>query len=65
MIGEVIFQWGPWAALRGAEIFGRPHALSSRILLVTRERGEDFAIVDVRDAPDRPGREFVFIARAV
>jgi SAM-dependent methyltransferase len=26
---------------------------------------EGFAIEDVRDAPDRPGREFVFIARSV
>jgi len=24
-----------------------------------------FAVEDVRDAPDRPGREFVFIARSV
>ena len=24
-----------------------------------------FAVTDIRDAPDRPGREFVFIARSV
>jgi hypothetical protein len=27
-------------------------------------RSAGFTVVDVRDAPDRPGREFVFLARA-
>lgn len=47
--------------------------LTSDSTLCFRDRAEiertlvaaGFATVDVRDAPDRPGREFVFIARAV
>jgi hypothetical protein len=51
-------------------IFPDGEVLTSDSTLRFREREEveaalaehGYAIVDVRDAPDRPGREFVFIA---
>ena len=47
--------------------------LTSDSVLRFRERAEiersladhGFALIDVRDAPDRPGREFVFVARRI
>lgn len=36
----------------------------SRLEIEQSLRSSHFEVVDVRDAPDRPGREFVFIARA-
>ena len=35
----------------------------SRAQIESSLREAGFAVIDVRDAPDRPGREFVFIAR--
>jgi hypothetical protein len=57
---------------RGTWVFGADSAvLTSDSTLRFRERHEveaaltahGFAVHEVRDAPDRPGRELVFIAR--
>jgi SAM-dependent methyltransferase len=62
----------PLVTFRGTWIFHHDGAeLTSDSTLRFRERGEveadlhrhGFVVTDVRDAPDRPGREFVFIAR--
>jgi SAM-dependent methyltransferase len=63
----------PLVSFRGTWVFHSDGAvLTSRSTLRFRERDEveadlvrhGFTVVDVRDAPDRPGLEFVFLARA-
>jgi SAM-dependent methyltransferase len=62
----------PLVTFRGiVEIVGSGERLVSTSTLRFRERGEavadltaaGFVVADVREAPDRPGREFVFICR--
>jgi hypothetical protein len=59
-------------SFRSNFVFGADGAvLTSESTLRFRERGEveadllaeGFVVDEVRDAPDRPGREFVFVAR--
>lgn len=63
---------GPLVGFRWTYVFASDGAIhTSDSLLRFRERDEveaalvahGYAIADVRDAPDRPGREFVFLAR--
>ncbi|MGA4843942.1 class I SAM-dependent methyltransferase [Streptomyces sp. G45] len=62
----------PLVTFRSTYVFAADgHVLTSDSTLRFRERAEveadlaarGFAVEDVRDAPDRPGREFVFVAR--
>ncbi|MFE9681871.1 class I SAM-dependent methyltransferase [Streptomyces sp. NPDC006285] len=62
----------PLVTFRGTYVFASDrHVLTSHSTLRFRERQEveadllaqGYAIDDVREAPDRPGREFVFLAR--
>jgi SAM-dependent methyltransferase len=64
----------PLVTFRGTWVFHRDGArLTSDSTLRFRERAEveadlrfhGFEVVAVREAPDRPGREFVFVARAL
>lgn len=61
----------PFVKFRGTYVFGSDGAtLTSESTLRFRSRAEvegtlreaGFAVTDVRDAPDRPGKEFVFVA---
>ena len=61
----------PLVTFRGTFVFGRDGAvLTSESTLRFRDRAEvtaslanaGYAVADVRDAPDRPGRELVFVA---
>lgn len=63
---------GPLVSFRWTYVFATDgEVLTSDSTLRFRERQEvaadltaaGFAVSEVRDAPDRPGREFVFIAR--
>jgi SAM-dependent methyltransferase len=62
---------GPLVSFRWTYVFPDGNALTSDSTLRFRERSEveaallahGFTVEDVRDAPDRPGREFVFVAR--
>ncbi|MFE2281621.1 class I SAM-dependent methyltransferase [Streptomyces sp. NPDC059454] len=63
---------GPLVTFRTTYVFAADGAvLTSDSTLRFRERGEveadlaghGFVVEEVRDAPDRPGREFVFVAR--
>jgi SAM-dependent methyltransferase len=65
---------GEYVRFSGFTVFGRdgvrveqPSTLRfrSRDALTSSLEQAGFAVEEVRDAPDRPGREFVFIARAV
>ncbi|MFE6978072.1 class I SAM-dependent methyltransferase [Streptomyces sp. NPDC057682] len=65
---------GPLVTFRWTYVFGADGAvLTSDSTLRFREREEvaaeleelGYEVEDVRDAPDRPGREFVFVARRV
>lgn len=69
---EVIEASGPLVTFRWTYVFAADgQVLTSDSTLRFRERHEieadltahGFAVDDVRDAPDRPGREFVFLAR--
>jgi hypothetical protein len=62
----------PLVSFRGTHVFAADgDVLISESTLRFRERAEverdldehGFVVEDVRDAPDRPGREFVFVAR--
>ncbi|MEV8396025.1 MULTISPECIES: hypothetical protein [unclassified Streptomyces] len=62
----------PLVSFRGTHVFASDgDVLTSESTLRFRERAEierdlhehGFVVEDVRDAPDRPGREFVFVAR--
>ncbi|MEV5311348.1 class I SAM-dependent methyltransferase [Streptomyces sp. NPDC052610] len=70
---EVTAVDGPLVTLRWTFVFDSDgQALTSDSTLRFRERDEvaadlaahGYVVEDVRDAPDRPGREFVFVARA-
>jgi hypothetical protein len=59
----------PFVSFRGTYVFGSDGAvLTSDSTLRFRERAEveesltGFTTDEVRDAPDRPGKEFVFVA---
>jgi SAM-dependent methyltransferase len=62
---------GPLVTFRGTWVFADGTVLTSDSTLRFRERDEveadlaahGYTVEEVRDAPDRPGREFVFIAR--
>ncbi|MFI5662294.1 class I SAM-dependent methyltransferase [Streptomyces sp. NPDC051684] len=63
---------GPLVAFDQTYVFASDgQVLTSRSMLRFRERDEverdlvahGFVVTDVREAPDRPGREFVFVAR--
>ena len=69
---EIIDVAGPLVTFRGTTIFRSDGAvLTSDSTLRFREQGEidadllaaGFVIQEVRDAPDRPGREYVYLAR--
>lgn len=69
---EVTDVSGPLVTFRSTTVFGSDGAvLTSDSTLRFRERDEveatltslGYAVDEVRDAPDRPGREFVFFAR--
>lgn len=68
---EVFSVESPLVSFRWTFIFDDGQTLTSDSTLRFREREEveadlisaGFAVDDVRDAPDRPGKEFVFIAR--
>jgi SAM-dependent methyltransferase len=76
--GETLESWTdltsvelPFVSFRGTFVFGSDGAvLTSDSTLRFREREEveeslrtaGFAVDDVREAPDRPGREFVFVS---
>jgi hypothetical protein len=71
---EVIGVSGPLVTFRTTfEFAADGQVLTSRSTLRFREREEiegdlarnGFTVKDVRDAPDRPGREFVFVAERV
>ncbi|MFF8287479.1 class I SAM-dependent methyltransferase [Streptomyces albus] len=61
---------GPLVSFRRTYAFADGHVLTSESTLRFRDRPEverdlavhGFVVEDVRDAPDRPGREFVFVA---
>jgi SAM-dependent methyltransferase len=63
---------GPLVTFRWTTVFPDGERLTSTSTLRFRDRAEveadlaahGFTVTDVRDAPDRPGREFVFLARA-
>ncbi|GAA0623037.1 class I SAM-dependent methyltransferase [Kribbella sandramycini] len=73
--GETVANWGeltqvdlPYVSFRGTYVFSSDDAvLTSDSTLWFRERDEvtldGFTVDEVRDAPDRPGMEFVFVAR--
>lgn len=77
--GETVESWGdllevelPFVRFRGTYVFSSDGAvLNSESTLRFRERGEveeslvtaGFTVDEVRDAPDRPGKEWVFVAR--
>lgn len=70
--GEVTDVSGPFVSFRSTWVFASDGAvLTSDSTLRFRECEEveqalvahGYALEDVRDAPDRPGREFVFVAR--
>lgn len=60
----------PYVSFRGTFVFSDGAVLTSDSTLWFRERDEveasltaaGFAVDEVRDAPDRPGKEFVFVA---
>lgn len=69
---EVTVVDGPSVTFRTTYVFASDgQALTSDSTLRFREReeveadlrGHGYVLEDVRDAPDRPGREFVFVAR--
>jgi hypothetical protein len=69
---DVIEVNGPLVSFRWTYVFAADgRTLTSDSTLRFRERhevetdlaAEGYAVDDVRDAPDRPGREFVFLAR--
>jgi SAM-dependent methyltransferase len=68
---EVTAVRGGLVSFRSCFVFGDGAELTSDSTLRFRSREEledslaaaGFAVEDVRDAPDRPGREFVFVAR--
>ncbi|MDR3080363.1 MAG: class I SAM-dependent methyltransferase [Streptomyces sp.] len=69
---EVIEVCGPLVTFRGTYVFASDgQVLTSDSTLRFRQRDEveteltmqGYVVEDVRDAPDRPGREFVFVAR--
>ncbi|MEV0324562.1 class I SAM-dependent methyltransferase [Streptomyces sp. NPDC050658] len=69
---ELVDMDGPLVTFRGTFVFaGDGEVITSDSTLRFREREEvaadlsaqGFAVDDVRDAPDRPGKEFVFVAR--
>ncbi|MEV0385433.1 class I SAM-dependent methyltransferase [Nonomuraea sp. NPDC050643] len=69
---EVVDITGPLVTFRGTWVFGSDgERLTSYSTLRFRERDEveaelaahGYVVDDVRDAPDRPGRELVFVAR--
>ena len=63
----------PLVTIRGTWVFPGNDVLTSESTLRFRERGEvetalaahGYVVEDVRDAPDRPGRELVFVARSL
>jgi SAM-dependent methyltransferase len=68
---DVLDVTGSLVRFRSTVVFASDgEVLTSESTLRFRERGEveadlaahDFVVEDVRDAPDRPGREFVFVA---
>jgi SAM-dependent methyltransferase len=73
--GETVANWGeltrvdlPYVSFRGTYIFSSDDAVfTSESTLWFRERDQvsldGFVVEEVRDAPDRPGIEFVFVAR--
>ncbi len=75
--GETVANWGeltrvelPYVSFRGTYVFSSDGAvLTSDSTLWFRERDEvsldGFEVEEVREAPDRPGKEFVFVSRAV
>ncbi|TCC10192.1 class I SAM-dependent methyltransferase [Kribbella soli] len=79
--GETVEAWGdllsvelPFVTFRGTYVFSSDGAvLTSQSTLRFRERDEveeslvaaGFVVDDVREAPDRPGKEWVFVARAI
>jgi SAM-dependent methyltransferase len=69
---DVVDVRGPLVKYRTTVVFASDgEVVSAESTLRFREREEveaslaehGYAVVDVRDAPDRPGREFVFVAR--
>ncbi len=42
-----------------------PEAVRSRAALTESIRDKGFEVLEVRDTPDRPGREFVFISARI
>ncbi|MFF1821027.1 class I SAM-dependent methyltransferase [Kribbella sp. NPDC058245] len=74
--GETVANWGeltqvdlPYVSFRGTYVFSSDGVeLTSESTLWFRERDEvsldGFVVDEVRDAPDRPGREFVFVTRS-
>lgn len=69
--GDLIEVDGPWGTFRWSYVFaaeGRTTTSESTLRFRHREEveadlaGAGFTVKDVRDAPDRPGREFVFVA---
>ncbi|RZT19931.1 methyltransferase family protein [Kribbella sp. VKM Ac-2569] len=79
--GETVEAWGdllsvelPFVSFQGTYVFSSDGAvLTSQSTLRFRERDEveeslvaaGFVVDDVREAPDRPGKEWVFVARAI
>lgn len=70
--GDLLDVSGPLVTFRWTYVFAADgQTLTSDSTLRIRERQEDeaalaaqaYVLEDVRDAPDRPGREFVFVAR--
>ena len=68
--GELTSVELPFVSFRGTYVFAADGAvLTSDSTLRFRERGEvedslvGFEVDEVREAPDRPGKEFVFVAR--
>jgi SAM-dependent methyltransferase len=69
--GELTAVRLPLVTFRGTTVFPDGEVLTSDSTLRFRTRAEveadltahGFTVDDVRDAPDRPGREFVFVAR--
>jgi SAM-dependent methyltransferase len=70
---EVVDVQGPLVTFTGTYDFGADDVLTSESTLRFRERDEveadlvahGYHVVEVRDAPDRPGRELVFFATAI
>ena len=67
--GDLLSVELPYVSFRGTYIFSDGAELTSESTLWFRERAEveasltaaGFAVDDVREAPDRPGKEFVFV----